>query len=111
MKLRDIAARLDCVLQGDGEVEIVGVVGIEDAGPGHITFVSNPKYAAKAKTTQASAIIVSPDFPEATTATLRHSNPYLTFARAVELFYQPPENVPGISPSSVGAHFSDGAYR
>ena len=62
MKLSSIAARLDCVLKGDGDVEITRVVGIDEAGPGHLTFVSNAKYAAKARTTNASAVIVSPDF-------------------------------------------------
>jgi UDP-3-O-[3-hydroxymyristoyl] glucosamine N-acyltransferase len=91
VKLSEIASRLDCVLKGDGDLDICGVVGIEDAGTGHLTFLSNPKYSAKTKTTQASAIIVSPDFPELPIATIRHSNPYLTFARAIELFYKPPE--------------------
>ena len=96
MKLSEIAARLDCLLKGRGDLEITGVVGIEDADAGHLTFVSNPKYAAKTRTTKASAIIVSPDFPEIETATLRTSNPYLTFARAVELFYQPPKPARGM---------------
>ena len=83
MKLSEIASRLDCVLKGE-DVEITGVVGIEDAGKGHLTFVSNPKYVSKAKTTQASAIIVSPEFADLPIATLRNSNPYLTFARAID---------------------------
>jgi UDP-3-O-[3-hydroxymyristoyl] glucosamine N-acyltransferase len=96
MKLSDIAARLDCVLKGDRDVEITGVVGIDAAAAGHLTFVSNAKYAARARTTKASAVIVSADFPEIPRATLRSSNPYLTFARAVELFYEPPKAVQGI---------------
>jgi UDP-3-O-[3-hydroxymyristoyl] glucosamine N-acyltransferase len=100
VKLADIAGRLGCVLNGNGELEITGVVGIDDAAAGHLTFVSNPKYAAKARTTSASGIIVSNDFPEIETATLRSSNPYLTFARAVELFYQPPSPEPGIDPAA-----------
>jgi UDP-3-O-[3-hydroxymyristoyl] glucosamine N-acyltransferase len=83
-----------------GDVEITAVVGIEEAGPGHLTFVSNPKYAGKARTTQASAIIVSPEFAELPSSTLRHSNPYLTFARAIELFYTPPKLQPGIDPTA-----------
>ena len=96
MKLTDIAARLDCVLKGSGDAEIAAVAGIDEAKPGDLTFVSNPKYAAKARTTQASAVIVAHDFPEIEVATLRSSNPYLTFARAVELFYQPLQAAPGI---------------
>ena len=117
MKLGDIATRLQCVLQGDRNLEIIGVLGIEDAGPGHLTFVSNPKYAAKARTTKASAIIVSPDFPEIEAATLRSPNPYLAFARAVELFYQPPKPAPGIDPTAriastarIGERASVGPY-
>ncbi|PYR97868.1 MAG: UDP-3-O-(3-hydroxymyristoyl)glucosamine N-acyltransferase [Acidobacteria bacterium] len=101
MKLSDIAARLECVLNGDGDVEITRVVGIDDAGAGHLTFVSNAKYAAKARTTKASAVIVSNEFPEIPVPTLRCSNPYLAFARAVELFYQPPDAVRRINPAAV----------
>ena len=97
MKLSEIATRLECTMTGE-DVEIAAVVGIEDAGPGHLTFVSNPKYAGRAKTTRASAIIVTPEFAEQPMATLRHANPYLTFARAVELFYSPPQSSPGIDP-------------
>ena len=100
MKLSELAARLDCVLKGDGNSEITSVVGIEDADAGHLTFVSNPKYAGKAKTTKASAVIVSPDFPEIPAATLRHANPYLTFARAIEIFYEAPRQAHGIDPSA-----------
>ena len=53
MKLAEIAKRLECQLQGDGNVEITGVAGIEDAGPGQITFLSNPKYRAAARATRA----------------------------------------------------------
>src|SRR6266436_10417947 len=100
MKLTDIAARLDCVLKGDGDMEIAGVAGIDEAEAGHLTFVSNPRYAAKARTTKASAVIVSPDFPEIPAATLRHANPYLTFARAIEIFYEAPRQAHGIDPSA-----------
>ncbi len=82
------------------DVEITAVTGIEDAGPGHLTFVSNPKYAGKSKTTRASAIIVAPDFAELPIATLRHSNPYLTFARAIEFFYTPPKAQTGVDSSA-----------
>ena len=46
------------------------------------------------------AVIVSPNFPEIPTATLRTANPYLAFARAVEMFYQVPVPATGISSSA-----------
>lgn len=101
MKLSDIASALGVRLEGDGTLEITGVRGIEDAAPGHITFVANPKYAAAAKTTRAAAVIVADDFPALQTATLRSNNPYLTFARAIELFYKPPKYSPGVHTTAV----------
>src|ERR1035438_7007375 len=90
MQAAELARALEAELRGDPEVEITGVAGIEEAGPGEITFVANPKYAAQAKTTRAGAILVTPDFPEVPAVTLRLKNPYLAFARAVDIFYQPP---------------------
>lgn len=102
MKLSQIASKLGVrVGNGSPETEITGVAGIEEAGRGHITFVANPKYASAARSTEASAIIVAEDFPEVTTPTLRSKNPYLTFARALELFYQPPSYTPGVHPTAI----------
>ena len=102
MKLAQITAALSARLEnGSPDTEITGVARIEEANAGQITFVANRKYAAAAKTTRASAVIVAEDFPAIATPTLRSRNPYLAFARAVELFYQPPKYVPGVHPSSV----------
>jgi len=101
MKLSEIASALGARLEGNGALEITGVAGIEEAGTGQLTFVANPKYAAAAKTTRASAVIVAEDFPALATATLRSKNPYLDFARALELFYQPPQYAPGVHPTAV----------
>lgn len=102
MTLGEIATALGATLEnGNPVTEITGVAGIEEASSGQITFVANPKYAATAKTTTASAIIVSEDFPAVTCALLRSKNPYLSFARAIDLFYQPPRYAPGIHPTAV----------
>src|SRR5512133_1824226 len=95
MKLAAIARVLGARIEnGSADTEITGLAGIETAGPGQLTFVSNPKYAAAARSTKASAIIVSEGFPALPVATLRSKNPYLDFARALELFYQPPSCCP-----------------
>jgi UDP-3-O-[3-hydroxymyristoyl] glucosamine N-acyltransferase len=102
MRLSKIAAFLNSPLEnGSPDTEITGVAAIETAGPGQLTFLSNPKYAAAARTTRAAAIIVAEDFSGASTAILRSKNPYLDFAKALELFYQPPRYAPGIHPSAV----------
>ena len=87
MKLSAIASALQVRLEnGSPDTEITGLNGIEQAGPGELTFVSNPKYGAAARTTRASAVIVGEDFPPIPAAVLRAKDPYLTFARALEIF-------------------------
>lgn len=116
MKLREIAEKLDCELRGDADTEILGVAGIQEAGSTDLTFVSNPKYARKAKDSGAGAIILAPDAPAPQIPTLISPNPYLTFAKAVELFYSPPAPIPGIHPTAsvaetavLGEDYSIGA--
>lgn len=106
MKLKDMAAALEVELKGDGEIEIRGAAGIEEATGDEITFVSNPKYAGKIKETKAGAIILSPDAASAEIPTLVSKDPYYTFAKAIELFYEPPQPIPGIHPT---ASISDAA--
>ena len=117
MQAGELARVLQAELRGAPDVEITGVAGIEEAEPGQITFVANPKYAALAQTTRASAILVAPDFPEVPAVTLRLRNPYLAFARAVEIFYQPPAWPEGVHPTAVidrtakiGSNARIGAY-
>jgi UDP-3-O-[3-hydroxymyristoyl] glucosamine N-acyltransferase len=114
MKLSAIVAALDVRIEnGSPETEIRGLNGIEQAGPGELTFVSNPKYAGAARTTRASAVIVSEDFPAIPTAMLRAKDPYLSFARALELFHPPRRYSAGIHATAiihVGARIGPGAH-
>ena len=49
-------------VEGDGDVRLCGFGKIEEAGPGFVTFIANPKYAHFIYTTEASAVIVNDDF-------------------------------------------------
>ena len=117
LTLADLASRLGAELHGDPAAVITGVSGIEEAAPGHITFVSNPRYATLARTTRATAVLVEAAFPEIPAATLRLANPYLAFARALEIFHHPPTYLPGIhstaavsTTAKIGANAHIGAY-
>jgi len=102
MKLSEIASALGARIEnGSPDIEITGVAGIEAAGPHQVTFVSNPKYSAAARTTEAAAVIVGEDFPAISSAMLRSKNPYLAFARAIELFHQPHKYAAGIHVTAV----------
>ena len=109
MKLGELAARLDCTLEGDANAEVRGVAGIETAQAGEVTFLSNPKYSRELAKTLASAVFVeaktsihrAPGLPPL--AALRSPNPYFDFARAIELFSIPVAYPPGIHPTAVVA--------
>jgi UDP-3-O-[3-hydroxymyristoyl] glucosamine N-acyltransferase len=104
MKLSLISEALGAYIEnGSPDTDITGVAGIEEAGPGQLTFVANVKYTAAAKTTRASAVIVAKDFPPILTAMLRSKNPYLAWAKAVELFHPPFPYAPGVHPTAVVA--------
>lgn len=86
MTLQELAQRIECRLEGDGTIEITGVAGIEQAQPGQVTFVANPKYHSALAATRASAVILDERAPAPAFAVLRTSQPYVAFARALELF-------------------------
>src|SRR6266478_5557979 len=107
MKLSDVAEKLSCRLEGDPSVEITGIAGMDHATPGQITFLANRRYFPLLQTTRAAAIFIEEGIRierEAglpPLAALRSPNPYLAFAHAIELFYQPPRYAPGIHPTAI----------
>jgi UDP-3-O-[3-hydroxymyristoyl] glucosamine N-acyltransferase len=105
MKLREVAERLGCSLEGDGEVDILRVAGIERAEPGDLTFIAAPRYRSFLATTRASAVIVSPEHPSGRTgvALLRTEHPQLAFARAVGLLVEAPAPPTGVDRTSAVA--------
>ncbi len=101
MKLAELARKLDCAVEGDETLEITGVAGIDEAQPGQLTFLVNRKYRPSLSTTRASAIVCATDEPRPPIAALRSANPYLDFARAIELFHPAPHYAPSVHPTAV----------
>ena len=89
-------------MEGDAHVEIQRVAKIESAGPGDLTFLANPKYAAALATTQASAVIAAPGIA-APCAVIRSVEPYVMFARAAGLLSPVPRPAPGVHPLAAVA--------
>lgn len=95
MKLGELASKLGLEHRGDADLEITAPAPIEAAGPGTITFVAGPKYLAALRATQASCVILPIKLAaEAPCATLVSLNPYVDFARVLEIFF--PTYRPGI---------------
>jgi UDP-3-O-[3-hydroxymyristoyl] glucosamine N-acyltransferase len=114
MKLSEIATRLNTTLEGNAQLEITGVAGIEEAAPGELTFLVNRKYRTALEKSRASAVLVAAKeaVPSGMSA-LRSANPYLDFARAIELFHPAPVYAPSVHPTAVvakSARIGEGAH-
>jgi len=99
-RLKELAEWVGGTIIGDEEAEISGVAAIEEAKPGEITFVANPKYRSKLEHTQASAVIVSKEITQSVKPLLCTANPYLAFAKLLTLYSQRPFQPRGIDPQA-----------
>ena len=87
----EIAEAIGADLVGDGTTLITSIASIDTAGDGSITFVSSPKYVDALKSTNASAVLVTPALVDDTAATrLVMDNPYLGYARLTHLWVSHP---------------------
>lgn len=124
--LQELSEHVGGMVIGDPSVKIRGVMGINDAGEGDITFISNDKYIRKIDQTKASAIIISPKLKDANVflsqkgkmSLLVCNNPYLAFAKLIDLLmYKKPVYPDGVDPSAridktavLGRHVSVQSY-
>ena len=85
------------------DIEVGGAAGLDDAGPGHVTFLANPRYTPRVQTTRASAVYLAEGSEVARDdiAVLHARDPYLAYTRALRLFNPEPEFEPFIHPSAV----------
>ena len=103
IRLDELARLVGGRVDGDGSLQIRGVNGLAEAGPGEISFLANPKYAPLLAATKASAVVVGENVP-CPVAALRAGNPDLAFARIAERFVETPGRpAPGVHPSAVVA--------
>ena len=103
MELAQLAARLGCRLEGDGTIDITRVATLDEAGPGDVTFLANPKYAHAAQVTRASAVILADDAAPLPCAMLRTPQPYKAFADALVALGRDERPPAGVHPSAVVA--------
>lgn len=96
-----LAELLDGKLEGDPDLVITGVAKIEEARPGEITFLANPKYERYLTSTQATAVIVSETQRAKNACLIRVPDPYQAFAKLLQ-FFQSSEKPPakGIHPTA-----------
>lgn len=95
VRLKEIAGMVDGIIKGNPDTILTGIATIEEAGPGDLTFLSNPKYAPYIEKTAASVIICSAETEASGKTLLLVDDPYLVYAKLVSLF-SPPKKESGI---------------
>jgi UDP-3-O-[3-hydroxymyristoyl] glucosamine N-acyltransferase len=89
------------------DINLTGVVAIDQARMGGISYIEGVKFAAQIKTTEASALILPKDAGMQMEATNRGiawveaKDPRLVFAQTIALFYQPFKPAPSIHPTAI----------
>lgn len=104
MKLANLAEKTNTSVEyGSEDIEISGAAGLDIAAPGDITFLANPKYTPKVRTTNASAIFLNEgvELDRTDIAVVRAKDAYLAYTRALRLFHPAPEFEVFIHPSAV----------
>ncbi len=80
-----------------------GVAPLHTAGSGDLAFFAHPRYRPQTATTQAGALLISPDrrpLPSFSGPLLLHPHPYLALALLLKWFHPSPALLPGIHPTA-----------
>ncbi len=99
--LQELADYLGGTVRGDGTVKINGLAPLEGAAPDKVTFLANPKYAAKVADTKAGGVLMAPGGESYGRNIIELANPYLGFAKLLTLFYTQPHPPLGVLPEAV----------
>src|SRR5207253_5491073 len=103
MKLSELADKTGVRIEGDGDIEISGAAGLDEASANQVTFLSNPHYTPRVKTTRAGAIFAADEavIERNDIAVLRAKDPYLAYTRALIIFNPAPAFEAYLDPSAV----------
>ncbi len=102
LTVNEVAALVGGRVDGDGSVAVHGLAKIEEAQPGNLSFIANPRYHKFIETTQASAVLVEEAFPQSDKVLIRCGNPYFCFLKLAQHFYkQAPQVATGIHKTAI----------
>ena len=98
--LKELAEHLGGTVRGDEDCCVNGLAPLESAGPDKITFLANPRYAAKVAETGAGAVLMAPGGEAYGRNVIEVANPYLGFAKLLTLFYVHQQPARGVMPGA-----------
>jgi len=87
-RLADLAVRFGCDLRGDPDAVVERVAPLQEAGPGSLSFLANPRYRRHLAGTRATAVVLDAgSADDCPVAALVARNPYATYARIAQLLH------------------------
>jgi UDP-3-O-[3-hydroxymyristoyl] glucosamine N-acyltransferase len=102
VRVKELAAWLDCPFEGDGEKEIRRVSPLDDAGPEDLTFAARGRALKQAGESQAGCLLVPIDYAnEAKRTIIRTANPRAAAAKAIPKLHPRIEPQPGVHPTAI----------
>jgi len=117
LTIAELANHVAGRLLGDGSIHVQSVAELVAAGPGDVAYVDSEKFIEAAFSSEASCLIVPPDFVEAfqqqigerefKPALIEVPKPKLAFALIAGLLHPPKHREPFVSPSAVIAESAD----
>lgn len=100
--LAEIAQMLGAELRGDGDTRITGVAGLQEAGPGDVTFLANARLRKFLPECRAAAVLLRAEHAgEAPGPALVVSDPYLAFAKVSASLITPETAAPGVHSHAI----------
>lgn len=117
LTVKELSKLLNCAFEGQGKTEIRGVSSLEKAKGGDLVFLAHHRYLPLLERSRASAAIIPAQEKYDRIPVIKAKNPYLTFIKAVKLFYKPYRLEPGVhsqafvsSSAKIGKGAAVGAF-
>ncbi|MDH5753399.1 MAG: UDP-3-O-(3-hydroxymyristoyl)glucosamine N-acyltransferase [Deltaproteobacteria bacterium] len=101
MKIGEIADHLNLAVEGDRDLEVKGLNGLEEAGPEELSFLVDKKHLKAALDSAARALVAPPALELPGKTVIRSDNPYLSVVKITPLLHPPRRPPPGVHPSAV----------
>jgi UDP-3-O-[3-hydroxymyristoyl] glucosamine N-acyltransferase len=102
VRVKDLAAWLECEFEGDGEHEIRRVAPLEDAGPEDLSFAARGRALKQAGESQAGCILVPVAYENTAKRTIiRTSDPRASAAKAIPKLHPRVDPQPGVHPTAI----------
>lgn len=99
-RLGELAELIQASVKGDPGLSITGINTLEEALPGELSFVTNKRYMSMIPQCRASALLVPPELDQLEIPLLVSRQPYLSLARAAQLFLGRPHPPVGVHETS-----------